>query len=132
MAKNEFYCPKCKACLNIKESIILAAKSKSGIGLLYFHPELGNYAVTKHPSFSYEIGEKVKFFCPVCHAPLSINGNENHAHVIMIDANKKEFQIVFSQVAGEQSTYKISGASVEYYGKDVQTDMDFNSLSQLI
>lgn len=132
MAKNEFYCPKCKACLNIKESIVFAAKSKSGMGLLYFHPELGNYGVTKHPSFTYEMGEKVKFFCPVCNAALSFKGNDNHANVLMIDANKKEFNVIFSQVAGEQSTYKICGETMECYGKDAKSDLDFNSLSQLI
>ena len=35
--------------------------------------------------------------------------DENLVHVIMIDKDTKEYDVYFSRIAGEQSTYQVAG-----------------------
>ena len=62
----------------------------------------------------------LEFNCPVCHADLTANEiNPNLARIIMIDENKKEFDIFFSKICGEHSTFLIHEDDiVEKFGKD--------------
>ena len=116
---NDYLCPSCRGQLKVNNNIVFSAKNKHGEGgLLILSPELGDYVVKKHPRFNYKEGEHVDFYCPICHADLASDISENLAEIIMIDDNKKEFEIFFSEIAGEKCTYKISGDAVESYGKD--------------
>jgi hypothetical protein len=72
------------------------------------HPEVGNYSSIKHPEFSFEDGERIDFFCPLCMHHLDAAIDENLVHVIMIDKRGKESEVYFSRVAGEQSTIHVS------------------------
>jgi hypothetical protein len=67
------------------------------------------------------------FFCPVCGSNLQATGvNPNLARVIMIDEDQKEYDVYFSRLRGEQSTFKISnGDIVDKYGKDSSSYMDY-------
>ena len=58
--------------------------------------------------------------CPVCHGDLTATDiNVNLARIIMIDENNKEFNVYFSKVCGEQSTFKINEEDIiEKYGED--------------
>jgi len=47
----------------------------------------------------------------------------------MIDENNDQYEIFFSRVAGEQSTYKIIGETMEIYGDDSAEYLDFINLS---
>jgi len=47
----------------------------------------------------------------------------------MIDKNKDEYEILFSKIAGEKSTYKIVGESAEIYGEHHSNYIDFINLS---
>ena len=47
----------------------------------------------------------------------------------MIDENKKEYEILFSKIAGEKSTYKIVGESLEIFGDHHSNYIDFINLS---
>lgn len=105
-----YICPECNGHLKVGEYIIFTAKNqKKESGLLLLHPGIGNYTSIKHPTFSYQKGEPLDFYCPLCSASLVSKFDENLVHVMMMDKDKKEYDIYFSRIAGEQSTYKVSG-----------------------
>ncbi|NOQ25795.1 MAG: hypothetical protein GQ564_10580 [Bacteroidales bacterium] len=125
-----FICPKCKGYLNVGESIVLSAETKTGAkGLIYFSPEIGNYTIKKNTNFVIEEGEKHDFFCPLCQRKLAADIHDNLSHIIMIDKDKNEYQILFSKIAGEKSTYKIIGESYEIFGDQKSSYLDFINLS---
>jgi uncharacterized protein YbaR (Trm112 family) len=105
-----YVCPNCRGHLMVGDYIILSAQNQqSKRGLLLLHPEIGNYSSLKHPSFKYKIGDLIDFFCPMCQHYLQSKFDKNLVHVIMIDTDKKEYDVYFSRIAGEQSTYQVSG-----------------------
>jgi hypothetical protein len=130
--KKSFVCPRCKGHLNVGSHIILAATSKSGdAGLILFNPEIGNYSTETNPEFVINLGEKVDFFCPICQKKLATDIHDNLSRIIMIDEDKKKFEILFSKIAGEKSTYKIIGESIEAFGDHHSNYIDFLNLSSL-
>ncbi len=116
----EYLCKACRGHLNVKTSIILAATkvNSSKRGLIFLNPELGNYTVTTHPSFSLEEGQEYLITCPICHSQLNSQKYAHLVRIIMIDEQNKESNIYFSNIAGEKCTYKITGTSVEKKGPD--------------
>ena len=118
--KNDFLCPYCKGKLNVKGSIVLAVrKEDQKRGIIFVSPSLGNYETTTHPSFEIKDGEHLDILCPMCHANLkAIEFDENLAKVFMTDETQKVYEIVFSEIAGEHSTYKLVDHMIESYGED--------------
>ena len=116
--KNKYLCPFCKGHLEVEENIVITAKSKTGnMGLIFLSPCLGNYTVVKHPNFDYKDGEEVDMFCPICNKNLySSSPHKNFAKIIMIDKNGKDHTILFSRIAGERCTYKITDGQYERFG----------------
>lgn len=128
----DYLCPKCKGHLRVGNQIILTTKSKSWKGgLILLHPELGNYSFENHPSFTIEEGKEFDFYCPICSARLTSRQHKNLIMILMRDENNKLFEVLFSRVAGEESTYRIIGKSVEVFGKDAETYLDFVNLSDM-
>jgi len=116
---NDFLCPKCKQHLRVGDNIIFKVKnSQKQSALLMLNPQIGNYSSIKHPSFEYKKGEALSFSCPICNASLMSDIHPNLALVLMKDENGESFAVYFSQVAGEHSTYKTSGDSVQATGED--------------
>jgi hypothetical protein len=119
----EYLCKVCRGHLNVKTSIVLAASKTSGPerGLVFLNPELGNYTTTTHPSFSIKEGEEYVYTCPICHSQLNSAKYKHLVRIIMIDNDKKEFNIYFSGIAGEKCTFKIRGNKIEEkQGPDVK------------
>jgi hypothetical protein len=116
----QYLCKACRGILNVKTSIILSASKINSAkkGLLYLNPELGNYTVTTHPTFTLEKGEEYLYNCPICHAHLNSLKYDHLVRIIMIDEKGEEFDIYFSDIVGERCTYKISGTSIEKIGPD--------------
>ena len=112
---NTYYCKACRGVLNGITSIILAAQKmgSSQRGLVYLNPELGNYTTTTHPSFKIMEGEEYLYTCPICHSQLNSAKYPHLVRIIMIDDDKKEYNIYFSDIAGEKCTYKMRGTKVE-------------------
>jgi len=128
--KQNFICPRCKGYLNVADHIILTAEDKSGnSGLILFSPELGNYTTKKNPNFKTKEGEKHEFFCPLCQEKLAADTHDNLSYIVMIDEENVEYQILFSKIVGEHSTYKIVGESTEIYGHHHSNYIDFVNLS---
>jgi hypothetical protein len=120
----EYLCKICRGHLIVKTSIVLAAHKANGTdrGLIFLNPEIGNYTITTHSSFPIKEGEEYIYTCPICHSQLNSAKYPHLVRVIMIDENKKEYNIYFSGIAGEKCTYKIRGNKVEEKkGPDVKT-----------
>lgn len=127
--KINYRCPHCDAYLRVWKNVIFSVRSSKGgkKSILLLNPELGNYTITSHPELSFEKGEAVDFFCPVCQANLSDSSiNDKLVRVIMSDENGNEFDVYFSRIAGEHSTFKISKNNViERFGKDVSSYVNY-------
>ncbi|MBN1251109.1 MAG: hypothetical protein JXR51_16565 [Bacteroidales bacterium] len=122
-----YLCPKCKSFLNIGNKIVLSVKVKNEQkGLMLFEKELGNYQIKKHDLVEYKKGELLGFYCPICHENLALDDvNSNLAKIIMLDENNKEYDVIFSKVAGEHATFKISNNEIEAYGEDSHKYINF-------
>jgi len=118
--ETNYICPKCRSYLNIADKIVLSLKVKDKQeGLILFEKELGNYNIKKHDVIEYQKGDVLGFYCPICHENLAAEDvNSNLAKIIMLDKEGKEFEIVFSKVAGEQATYKLKNNEIEAFGDD--------------
>ena len=109
--KIHYLCPDCYSYLRVWNNIILTVKSAEGKkqGLLLLNPELGNYTYVSHPSLKFSEGEKIEFYCPVCCSNLTAKQiNENLVKIIMIDEQMHEYDIYFSRIAGQHTTFKIA------------------------
>ncbi len=107
----KFYlCPRCHGHLKVGEYIIFTARNKNkDKGLLLLHPEIGNYSSIKHPDFEFTEGEGIEFYCPLCQSRLVSSFDDKLVQVIMVDKNAREYEIYFSRIAGEHSTYQVKG-----------------------
>lgn len=129
---DNYKCPKCKGQLRFGDHIVLTAFNKAKQGsIIFLHAELGNYLVDFHPDIDFKKGENVIFYCPICHKDLSSDKHENLAMVWMMDEEGKKYDIYFSQVTGEHTTFKMVGEHVELFGPHSDKYLDFFSMSQL-
>lgn len=116
--ENHFICPHCRGYISVGEHIIFRIRNRNKeYGLLLLHPEIGNYTSLKHPSFDFNEGDAIDFYCPLCSHSLGTDIDENLSFVIMTDKQCKEWDIYFSRIAGEQSTYQVSGDTVKVKGE---------------
>ncbi|MFP4019875.1 MAG: hypothetical protein ACLFUH_11565 [Bacteroidales bacterium] len=129
---NEFICPHCSSYLNVADNVIFSVESEDGSqGLLLLHPDIGNYSIATNPHFKIEEGKKYEFYCPVCNAELASEINKNLSRVIMKDPKNNEYEVLFSKIAGEKSTYTIVGENVNIHGDDSANYIDFVNLSYM-
>lgn len=131
--KTDYSCPFCLSYLLLENKLILTARHVSSDEpnesfLLLMNPEIGHYDTVYHPSVKVHEGDKYDFFCPVCHHKLHSDLNDNLVMVQYHDKNGKLFELHFSRVAGQKSTYKIMGRSVETFGIDAPHYLDFINL----
>ncbi len=121
-----YKCPKCKSYLNIGNKVVLSAKvNENQKGLILFSNKLGNYEIKKHDLVQYKKGQKVGFYCPICHSNLAAEDlNLNLVKVIMEEGGK-EFTVLFSNIAGEHATYKLHDKNYEAFGKDKDKYINF-------
>jgi predicted RNA-binding Zn-ribbon protein involved in translation (DUF1610 family) len=115
---NNFLCPKCLAHICVGNHLIFKVKNqKKQSGLLLLDPNIGNYSSIKHTTFEIMKGEMLDFYCPVCGASLESGIHRNLAHVVL-DENGRNYDVYFSQVSGEHSTFETLGDSVRATGED--------------
>ena len=116
--ENHYLCPHCRGHLRVGDNIIFKIRNtRREKGLLLLHPEVGDFTSMKHPHFTFQEGERIDFFCPICLQNLDAAFNENLIHVVMIDAQHTEHEIYFSRITGEKSTYKVSNKGVMETGE---------------
>ena len=116
---NDFLCPKCMGHIRIGDHIIFKVKNnRKQSGILLLSPQIGNYKSVKHPSFEIHSGESLEYYCPVCNASLISDIHKDLAHVLLQDETGNSNDVYFSQIVGEQSTFKTDGESVHIAGAD--------------
>ena len=99
--------------LKLLLSLLPQNSNSSKRGLIFLNPEIGNYTTTTHPSFQIKEGEEYIYTCPICHSQLNSTKYNHLVRIILIDEDRKEYNIYFSGIAGEKCTYKIRGNKVE-------------------
>jgi len=124
---NDYLCPKCKGHLNVGGYLVFATRThKKHKGLIMLSPKVGEYKYSHHENFQLEKGELVDFECPICQADLTSSKSKEHAMIYMIGAeDMAEYELFFSKIAGNKSTYLVSQDNVEAFGEDA---MDFEDL----
>lgn len=128
----EYLCPHCSGHLLLDKRLILTVTHHDDSGmLLLMNPEAGNYQTVHHPSNQIIDGEKYEFYCPICHNKLESGLNANLAMVMMRDDEEKMFELHFSKIAGQRSTYKIMGKQVQTFGIDAPHYIDFLNLMDM-
>jgi hypothetical protein len=114
--KKKYSCLSCNAQIRIGDTIILAVKGPQGErGLLLLSPEIGDYAKTTHPDFKMKKGQSYKIYCPACHATLNDPEKENLVKIGMED-DGVQYDFYFSNIVGEEVTYRINEHKVETFG----------------
>ncbi len=112
--KTTYLCPNCRESINVGEDIVLTAKNKHDQkGIVMLHTTLGNYSIKNSPAFSLSEGDNISFSCPLCHHYLGNKKNDRLARIIMVDEDRKEYFIIFSQIYGEKCTFKLEEKEVK-------------------
>jgi hypothetical protein len=80
-----------------------------------------------HSSIEFKEGEMLDFICPVCRADLTaVKVNSNLVKIVMIDENNIEFDVYFSKICGEHSTFLIQEDDIiEKYGEDSSSYVNY-------
>jgi hypothetical protein len=129
---NNYLCPHCKGFINIEDEIIFTVNTEDGKpGLISLNAELGNYKIKHNKWFNVIEGKYHVFFCPICHKDLSSDVHPGLVWIVLKDSDGKEFNIYFSGIAGEKSTFKVIGDSAEIYGDDSNKYVDYFNLIQM-
>ena len=127
-----YQCPHCNGFLAINGCVIFSVRTPDfTTGIISLHTELGNYTIKRNPQFKFKEGNPLDFYCPICHAELASDVHKNLAKIIMIDEENRKFDILFSRIVGEKTTYKIVGETMEIYGDDSAEYLDFINLSSV-
>lgn len=121
-------CPKCRNSITVGNKVVLVGKTKNGLkGLVMLNAQLGDFRAVFSEDFSLVEGNVLKLLCPICHTNLSNSKNKNLAEIIYIDDSGKESTIIFSQIFGEHSTYRIEGNKIkESFGEHGNKYMNEN------
>jgi len=126
MKKNDYMCPKCKGHLNAAGYVIFSTTNKrKKKGLILLSPAVGSYTYKHHNNYTFEKGEMVEFFCPICQTDLKSSKNPDYVSITMIDHQNMEYEVLFSRKAGVKSTCVISNEDVEMFGEDA---MDYEEM----
>jgi hypothetical protein len=118
----DYLCKVCRGHLKVETSIVLAATKINSTekGLIFLNPEIGNYTTKTHPAFSIKEGAEYIYTCPICHSQLNSGKYKHLVRIILIDDEKKEYDIYFSDIAGEKCTFKLRGKKLEVKGPDAK------------
>ncbi len=122
---HNFLCPKCRNTLNVERHVVfIVEKSDGSKGLMLLSAEVGDYTIHNNPSIDIEEGERLEFYCPICHARLNVHYHPNLVRVIMIDDQESESQVLFSRIVGQKSTYIIRDGKVKPFGYESSAYLD--------
>lgn len=126
LKRNDYQCPKCPGHLNVGDSLIFATETqRKHKGLIILNPKIGQYSYKHHEDYSLSKGEKVEFKCPLCQADLT-SKNPEYAMINMVSKeDNSHYEIYFSKIAGNKSTYVVADDKYEAFGEDA---MDFDDL----
>lgn len=128
--KKSFHCPFCHGQLYVNERIIFSVRTDSNQrGLILLTADLGDYRALKHPDMQIKKGEHVDFFCPICHSNLIVEKDDQKLTRIMMLEVGEEYEVLFSQIAGEKATYVVGEKTLKAFGDDAQENTNFWGVS---
>ncbi|MDZ7741144.1 MAG: hypothetical protein U5Q03_05175 [Bacteroidota bacterium] len=126
--KAKYLCPFCKAVLNVKGNVILAARNLKDIdnkGIVFLHEEIGNFSSHKSDSLEVEPGDVVNLYCPVCQENLDIEKGEGLAGITHVDHEGRKSTIVISRIYGEKSSFQVhADRNITSYGDKLSRFID--------
>ena len=127
--KSDYLCPHCNSHLVCLDHLVLSLESsdRKKKGLLLMNVGLGDFSYLIHPSLKFESGEIVYFYCPVCRVNLKVPEiNDKLIRVIFIDQHQKRYDVFFSRVTGEHSTFKVHQDDIiEQFGEDASSYVSY-------
>lgn len=130
--ESRFLCPHCDGEINHKGNLLFSVQNISGRrALLVLSTKLGDYEVKNRLPFRFDMGDRFDFFCPLCGHELSCEKESNLVRVLMNDESGHQYEVCFSRITGEQSTYKITGKNVEVYGLHSQKYLDIMNFNDV-
>ncbi|MDP2424727.1 MAG: hypothetical protein Q8M23_10325, partial [Bacteroidales bacterium] len=111
-------CPSCKGFLNVGNHVVFSAATKENKrGVVLLSATLGDYSIVHHPTFSLPDGEKVSFYCPICHVRLASRKHTNLARILMVDEKNEVYELLFSEITGERCTVQVMGDKFKVFGE---------------
>jgi hypothetical protein len=118
--KNIYLCPHCGANLNPSVKIVLVAMHRGRRGLILLSPMPGNYKFVCDRSLadSMDVGDLVKFQCPVCSADLTAPRDKEFAELHLAASGRSPRRVQFSRRYGTHATFVISDGEIAAYGDD--------------
>lgn len=124
-----YKCPHCRAAINAKKNIILAASTpdnkENNRGLALLHEAMGDYTVGMSDTLSVKTGDLVEFFCPVCNTSLNSEKSDDMACFLRADETGEETTIFISRTYGEKCTFLVDeNKRVKSYGDSVKKYLD--------
>ena len=116
-----YSCPHCSAMLNPDETVVLLATRGDTRLLVGFHPQPGNYEVHLPPGSEAEPGSRWDFFCPVCHARL-VTEDDDQLCAVDMESRGQKHRLFFSPISGEKATFVVGDdGEREHFGSDFLT-----------
>jgi transcription initiation factor IIE alpha subunit len=130
LINNNYICPNCKGHLRVGNYLVFATKTENKHkGMILMSPVVGNYEYEHHEKFILNEGEKVNFYCPICHSDLTSAVNSDYAMVHMVcEEDGAEYELYFSKLKGNKSTYLVANDTVESFGVE---DLDFEYFAEV-
>ena len=126
--KPQYLCPFCRAAINVKGNVVLAARNLKDIdnkGLVFLHEEIGNYSSEISTSLKVSPGDMVNFYCPVCQESLDIEKGEGLAGITHLDEDGKKSTVVISRVYGEKASFQVhDDKQITSYGAKLSKYID--------
>jgi hypothetical protein len=119
--KKIFACPHCHAVLNPSVKILLVVGHKRRKGMILLSPQPGNYKYICDESFeeNLQVGDKLKFSCPVCSKSMTSSRNKNFVAMVMTTPGQEPQRVEFSRLYGKNATFVYDSDGVKAYGDDV-------------
>lgn len=115
--EKHYTCPHCSGHVKVGENIILIGKNTANEkGIILLHPQVGNYSSLKHPKFNIKTNESIRLMCPLCHESLCSDFDPHLSHLILHEGDK-HYDVYFSCIRGEHSTYLVDGETVTATGE---------------
>ena len=113
----KYKCTECSAGLSTHKVVLLVGENDKKRSLFVFDARPGRYDFVVVDDIEVKPGSMWEFYCPVCWANLTTSYNKRLAKLEAVDEEGSR-KVVFSKVAGEQSTFVLGGEELEAHGRD--------------
>ena len=116
----DYYCPKCDEMLSENNQVIFNIQRKNNEKIkLFLDPRPGSYDIKCEPETTFELTEKVDFYCPHCEGNLESDKYSKFIEIILKVTDKVIFDVFFSRIYGDHTTYVGIEDFEEEYGEKI-------------